>query len=183
MQESRVDNMNYVKIPHTNLSVSQLIIGHIGLFTGDNTEPFKMLDIYREYGGNIIDSANIYGKAALTDPNICDENTGKWLKSRGCRNEFIVVSKGGHPSPDTIQIPRLKKEDVFFDLTETLSAFKTDCIDLYFLHRDDENTPVSYIIEYLNEFVKKVILDILDALTGALNVSSKQINTLKNIIY
>ena len=146
--------MRYMDIPGTGLKPSAIIIGAVCAVESDTKDAFRMLDIFREAGGNIIDSANVYGKWFPAGTNNCDENIGKWLKSRKCRDSFIVVSKGGHPPLDDFNKPRLNKNDVLYDLDESLKALDTDCIDLFFLHRDDINTPVEEIIGYLNEFIK-----------------------------
>jgi len=148
--------MKYLEIKNTDLKPACISIGAICACEGDADYAFKQLDIYREHGGNIIDSANVYGKWFPAVKNVCDENIGKWLKSRKCRDEFIVTTKGGHPALDDHEQKhsRLRKSDVLSDLDESLIALDTDNIDLYYLHRDDVNIPAGEIIEYLNDFIK-----------------------------
>ena len=146
--------MKYLSIQNTDLKPSVIIIGSVCAVEGDTDEAFRMLDIFIEAGGNIIDSANVYGKWFSGHTNVCDKNIGKWLKSRKCRDSFIVSTKGGHPPLDDFSKSRLSRNDVLYDLEESLTALDTDHIDLYFLHRDDVNTPVEVIIDYLNEFIK-----------------------------
>ena len=49
----------------------------------------------------------------------------------------------------------ISQKEIETDLDNSLKAFDMDYVDLYYLHRDDENIPVEEIIEYLNSFVKK----------------------------
>lgn len=146
--------MKYFNIKGTDLKSSCISIGAICAVEGDTDFAFRMLDIYREHGGNIIDSANVYGKWFSAGTNICDANIGKWLRSRGCRDSFIVTTKGGHPPLDDHTQSRLNKADVLYDVDECLTALGTDHIDLFYLHRDYESIPAGEIIEYLNDFVK-----------------------------
>ena len=144
--------MRYIDVPETDLRPSALIIGAVCAVEGDPGDSFRLLDIFRDAGGNMIDSANIYGKFFPAGTNVCDQNIGKWLKLKGCRNSFIVTTKGGHPPVDKLDKPDLGKKDVQTHLDESLTALDTECIDLYYLHRDNVNIPAGEIIEYLNEF-------------------------------
>ena len=77
------------------------------------------------------------------------------LKSRGAREKVILSTKGGHPSAYDKKTIRLAKEEVAADLEESLRNLGVDCVDIYWLHRDDPSRDVSYIIDYLDEFVKE----------------------------
>ena len=105
----------------------------------DYNGPVQMCirDRYRDAGGNLLDSANVYGKFFPAGTNICDIHIGNWLKSRGCRNRFIVETKGGHPDVKDFTRSRLDIESVRSDIEESLAALQTDSIDLFYLHRDD----------------------------------------------
>lgn len=146
--------MRYCRLPKTDLCASVICMGGGPLSVEDNRDRvFELLDIYYALGGNFIDSANIYGKWLPSGRNVCDENIGAWLKSRGVRDKVIVTSKGGHPHLATMSESRLSKTDVAQDLEESLRALNCDVIDMYYLHRDDENIPVEEIVNYLNDFV------------------------------
>ena len=148
--------MRYILIPDTDLTVSVICMGGGPLCVEDQeARVFELLDQYYALGGNFIDSANIYGKWLPSGTNSCDLNIGNWLKSRGLRDKIIVTSKGGHPHLDTMSESRLGKMEVEADLNESLKALQCETIDLYYLHRDDENVSVSSIIDYLNDFVKQ----------------------------
>jgi len=69
--------MKYLTIKETDLKPACISIGAICACEGDASYAFKQLDIYREHGGNVIDSANVYGKWFPAGKNVCDENIGK----------------------------------------------------------------------------------------------------------
>ncbi len=146
--------MRYASIPKTGLKPSVICMGG-GPLSVENDEAgvFELLDTYYALGGNFIDSANIYGKWLTSGENTCDKNIGAWMRSRGVRDQIIVTSKGGHPHLKTMSESRLTKAEVATDLDESLTALYCDTIDLYYLHRDDEQVPVGVIIDYLNDFV------------------------------
>lgn len=147
--------MKYVQVPGTDLAPSSVVMGSICNIEGPVDDAYRILDMYRDAGGNMLDSANVYGKFFPAGTNVCDRHIGNWLKSRGCRNEFIVETKGGHPDVHDFGISRLQKEDIRSDIEESLTALQTDVIDLFFLHRDDPCISAGEIVEYLNEFKKE----------------------------
>ena len=58
------------------------------------------------------------------------------------------------PNPDT-HISRMRKEDMESDLDSSLKQLRTDYIDIYFYHRDDERQSVEELIEVMDEFRRK----------------------------
>lgn len=148
--------MRKITIPGTDLNSSAICLGG-GSFCIENNKAFSfdLMNTYFELGGNIIDTANIYGKWLSSAANISEIVMGQWMQEKNNRHELIIATKGGHPDLGTMHISRLSKKEVTQDLEESLKALKTDYIDIYWLHRDDEKLPVSTIMEYLNRFVKE----------------------------
>lgn len=148
--------MRYREIPGTELRPSVICMGGLPLcIENDDNAVFALLDTYFDLGGTFIDSANVYGKWLPSGRNICDLNLGTWLQSRGVRDKITLATKGGHPPLDARSSPRLSRREVLEDLEESLRALRTDCVDLYYLHRDDERLPVEVMIDYLNDFVRE----------------------------
>jgi aryl-alcohol dehydrogenase-like predicted oxidoreductase len=148
--------MIYRNMPKTDLQVSSICMGGVTVIDEhDKDYCFNLLDKYIELGGNFIDTANIYGKWLSQKKNTSELNIGAWIKERKNRHKLIIGTKGGHPHIETMSIGRLSKEEVANDLEESLKALGTDYVDLYWLHRDDENLAVPYIIEYLNKFIEE----------------------------
>lgn len=147
--------MNTRNIPGTDLFPSVLCFGGGSICRSDSQSfAFDLLDRYLELGGNFIDTANIYGKWLPEASNISEQYIGNWMAARQNRNRIILATKGGHPELGTMHISRLSREEVLADLEESLSSLRTDCVDLYWLHRDDEKRPVGEILDYLQEFVR-----------------------------
>ena len=147
--------MQYKKISNTDLLVSSISLGS-ALFgsTIDKKDAFELMDIFLTQGGNFLDTAHIYADWLPVEKSISEKTIGEWMKLRKNRGNLIIGTKGAHPSFSHMKIPRLSKEEVTSDVEGSLNALKTDYIDLYWLHRDDENRPVGEILEYLNELVK-----------------------------
>ncbi len=109
---------------------------------------FSMMDKFREMGGTHIDTARLYADGRA------EEIVAKWRKSRNA-TEMLISSKGGYPTADAPDKIRISEKELRYDLELSLKTLDTECIDFYWLHRDDEVTPAGQLIELLNDFVKE----------------------------
>ena len=125
---------------------SRLIMGtdYMGTLVPDN-EVMSLFDMYFDLGGNHFDTAHMYC-AGLSEMLI-----GRWLKTKK-REDIFVSTKGGFPYE---KVSRLDAESLRRDIEESLMRLDTDCVDLYYLHRDDTSIPAGEIIETLNSFIKE----------------------------
>lgn len=144
--------MIYRKIDNTTLEVSAICLGGVALSTPVDREMFQLLDHYADQGGNMIDTANVYGKWFPGNAGTSEQNIGSWLHERRRRHDILIATKGGHPELADMATPRLSRADVARDLDESLKNLRTDYIDLYWLHRDDPSIPVGEMLQYLQEF-------------------------------
>ena len=109
---------------------------------------FSILDAYVGSGGNFLDTAAVYGMG------VSEQTIGDWIKDRGARSRVAISTKGGHPSlPDWH--PRITEADIRADMEASLRNLQTDCVEVYFLHRDDESLPVEVIMPILNKLVQE----------------------------
>jgi aryl-alcohol dehydrogenase-like predicted oxidoreductase len=106
-----------------------------------------MFDDFIEKGGNCFDTAHIYSGYEGGEPGLCEKLLGQWIKDRGLRDEITLISKGGHT-------PDCNPQGITFQLEESLERLQTDHLDIYFMHRDDPDLPVSVFIDVLNKHVK-----------------------------
>lgn len=109
---------------------------------------FSILDAYVELGGNLLDTAAVYGMG------VSEQTIGDWMKDRGTRSRVVISTKGGHPSlPDWQR--RITESHIRADMECSLRYLQTDCVDVYFLHRDDEEQPVEAIMPILDKLVRE----------------------------
>jgi aryl-alcohol dehydrogenase-like predicted oxidoreductase len=120
----------------------------------DRATSFKILDAYLAKGGNFIDTANVYSDWIPGEKSRSEKLIGAWMKERKNRDQVILATKGGHPNPPTFQIPRLTAQEISADLDTSLSHLQVDCVDLYWLHRDDPKQPVADLMETLAGYVR-----------------------------
>lgn len=137
------------------LGVPALTFGTGNFEKQDNDEEyFPLLDEYVKLGGNCIDTARTYCSWLEDGEGSSEKTIGRWLKARNNRKNIILVTKGGHPRHDSMDVSRLSRADLEEDLNKSLEALQTDYVDIYLLHRDDETIPVEEIMPVLNDFVK-----------------------------
>ncbi|MBO9589610.1 aldo/keto reductase [Devosia sp.] len=100
-----------------------------------------LLDAFWEKGGNIFDTAFIYGGGYT------EKLFGEWQKSRGVREEAVVIGKGAHS-------PLVYPDVIGKQLTQTLDRLQTDYVDVYFMHRDNLDVPVGEFVDAMDTEVK-----------------------------
>ncbi|MDF2721199.1 MAG: aldo/keto reductase [Paenibacillus sp.] len=145
--------MKYETIPNTDLSASSICYGTAPIgSTLDEAASFRMLDLFVELGGNFMDSSHNYANWACDIPSISEKTIGKWMKQRNNRNRMIVSTKGACPDSKG-RFFRLQPEDIMADLDDSLINMQTDCIDLYWLHRDDPSVEAEIILDTLLDAV------------------------------
>jgi aryl-alcohol dehydrogenase-like predicted oxidoreductase len=128
--------MTYGKVPGLDKQVSRLVMG----VDNQQTLPHAatMFDDFVERGGTTFDTAYIYGGGRG------EKLLGQWITSRGNRDEVVVIGKGAHT-------PYCDPESITRQLNESLERLQTDHVDLYLMHRDNEDIPVGEFVDVLDE--------------------------------
>jgi predicted dehydrogenase/aryl-alcohol dehydrogenase-like predicted oxidoreductase len=131
--------MTYGKVPGVDKQVSRLVMG----VDNQQTLPHAavIFDDFVERGGTTFDTAYIYGGGRG------EKLLGQWMKSRGNRDDLVVIGKGAHT-------PYCDPESITRQLHESLERLQTDHVDLYFMHRDNEDIGVSEFVDVLDEHFK-----------------------------
>jgi predicted dehydrogenase/aryl-alcohol dehydrogenase-like predicted oxidoreductase len=101
-----------------------------------------LLDAFFEKGGNVFDTAFIYG-AGYTEKLF-----GDWHTSRGVREQTVLIGKGAHS-------PLCYPDVIGKQLDQSLNRLKTDYVDVYFMHRDNTDIPVGEFVDALDAEVQK----------------------------
>lgn len=142
-------------IPRTTLTASVLCLGtaEFGSAVDDSTAE-KIIQSYLDAGGNVLDTAEIYAAWLKNGEHRSETFLGAWLRKQKSRDRLIISTKGAHPRLDAMDKPRMSKHIVESDLNSSLQRLGIDCVDIYWLHRDDPGTPVEDIIQMLEEFRK-----------------------------
>ena len=70
---------------------------------------------------------------------------GEWLATNGNRGEIVIGTKGSTLDLATLQLPTFSPEQVGREIEQSLSRLQTDCVDIYWLHRDNPSMAVADI--------------------------------------
>ena len=128
--------MRYGALPGLDKPVSRLVMGVDN--QRDLVHASVMFDDFVERGGTTFDTAYIYRGGES------ERLLGRWIANRGVRDDVVVIGKGAHtPHCDPESIPR--------QLAESLDRLGTDHVDLYLMHRDNEEVPVGEFVDVLDE--------------------------------
>jgi aryl-alcohol dehydrogenase-like predicted oxidoreductase len=104
-----------------------------------------VLDEWVRLGGNVVDTARVYGDGAA------EEALGAWLAARpDVRDDLVLLTKGAHPDGDH---RRVTPEAIAADLEASIACLGR-APDIYMLHRDDPSLPVGPMVECLNEHLR-----------------------------
>lgn len=145
--------MKYDILKGTKDKVSRIVLGTDVYGSAlDADTSVSLLDNYCELGGNVIDTASMYGGE---EEHLSERLIGKWLREKKNRDSLFISTKGGHPRVKTMHISRLSREEIESDIDSSLMNLGVDYVDIYWLHRDDESLPVSDIMDTLDSLVKK----------------------------
>ncbi len=128
------------------IEVSNIVLGASDYLRNDNIEYAEnIINRYHELGGNCFDTAHHYRHSDLA--------IGEYFRRNNNRENFVIFGKGGHPVREYPHIPRVNKKEIIADVEASLDKLKIEYLDLFALHRDDENVSVSEIMETLHELV------------------------------
>jgi predicted dehydrogenase/aryl-alcohol dehydrogenase-like predicted oxidoreductase len=102
------------------------------------THGLALFDDFFERGGTCFDTAHIYNGGTG------ERVLGHWLRTRGVRDEVVVIGKGAHT-------PHCTPAGILRQLDESLGRMELDGVDIYMMHRDNPDVPVGEFIDVLNQ--------------------------------
>jgi aryl-alcohol dehydrogenase-like predicted oxidoreductase len=113
--------------------------GNVFDWSADAATSFKLLDALVDAGLTAIDTADMYSVWAPGHKGGESETViGDWLASRGGREKLVIMTKVGMDMPDG---GGLSAAWIKTSVDRSLKRLRTDMIDLYQSHKDDEKTP------------------------------------------
>lgn len=147
--------MQTIPLPNTDLAPSVLCLGGAPLGSDlDERQSFALLDAFVAHGGTFLDTAKVYADWLPGERSVSEKTIGRWLRRRKQRDRLVIATKGAHPELATMHKPRMTRKEIVADLDQSLRNLQSDVIDLYWLHRDDPQTPVAAILDTLEEQVR-----------------------------
>jgi len=149
--------MQYARLGKTGLEVSRICLGCMSFgepnrgtheWTLNEEASRPILRAAWEAGINFYDTANVYSAGTS------EEIVGKILKELAPRDELVIATKVHgqmRPGPNG---KGLSRKAILSEIDNSLRRLGTDYVDLYQIHRFDQNVPIEETLEALNDVVR-----------------------------
>ena len=147
--------MQYTRLGSTGMKVSHICLGTMTFGSSkwrnwvyEEEESLPFFKHALEQGINFFDTADFYSIG------VCEEVVGKALKEFANRDEVVLASKLYYAMSDDPNDRGLSRKHIFKSIDRSLQRLQTDFLDLYQIHRWDDETPIEETMEALHEVVK-----------------------------
>src|SRR5690349_21498167 len=138
-RRTEADMVEKRMIGSSGMEVAPLALGgNVFGWTADEATSFQILDAFVDAGGTMIDTADVYSAWVPGHSGGESERViGNWLKRDPAnRGRVQIATKVGF-------MEGLAPEKVRASCDASLQRLGTDCIDLYYQHKDDETVPLA----------------------------------------
>jgi aryl-alcohol dehydrogenase-like predicted oxidoreductase len=130
----------------TGLDVSPVALGTMQFgWTVPDVGSMRILDAYAEAGGNLIDTANMYGGDQSVESfrlnrahvGVSEDIIGRWLADRGLRDQMVVTTKVRARMWDGEDGAGLTRRHIVRAVDDSLRRLRTDHVDVLYAHWPD----------------------------------------------
>jgi aryl-alcohol dehydrogenase-like predicted oxidoreductase len=148
--------MEYIKFGNTGMMVSRICLGTMTYgapterwqwaLNEEQSRPFikKALDL----GINFFDTADVYSGG------LSEEVVGRALRDFSKRDDYVLATKVAFAMGPGPNDKGLSRKHIMSAIDASLKRLGTDYVDLYQIHRWDNNTPIEETMEALHDVVK-----------------------------
>ncbi len=139
--------MEYRRLGASGLEVSPLCVGTMTF--GDRTdaaESRRIVDAAFAAGVNFIDTADVYGNG------VAEGIVGPAIRAN--RRRWILATKVGNAMTAKPHDGGLSRRWVLAACDDSLARLGTDYIDIYYLHRDDPDTPIAETVGAIGDLIR-----------------------------
>ena len=131
--------VEFSNLGHSGLKVPALWLGT--MMFGDQTdeaEARNIVDATRDAGLNAIDTADNYASGES------ERMVGRLIAKD--RDRWILATKVANPIGKEPNDRGLSRRWLLKEVDNSLQRLQTDWIDVYYMHRDDESTPIEEVL-------------------------------------
>ena len=144
-------DMEYTRLGDTGLEVSRLCLGCMNFGSGapwmidDREQSEAVIERAIEHGINFFDTANVYSQG--------ESETILGAALDGRRDEHVIATKVHGRMADRPNGQGLSRRHILEQADASLDRLGTDYIDLYQIHRWDDETPITETLSALDTLV------------------------------
>lgn len=168
---------------HTDLNVVPLAFGgNVFGWTVDASASFLLLDAFVDRGFNFIDTADVYSRWLPGNKGGESETIlGEWFMRSGKRDKVVLATKVGMDMGGGKK--GLSKRYILEEVEASLKRLRTDRIDLYQSHQEDESTPIAETLEAYQQLIQEGKVRVIGASNykGARLVEAIECGTQKDL--
>ncbi len=164
MDDTFESDMAYTTLGNTGLEVSRLCLGCMNFgsdrpwMIGDEDRSRGVIDRAIDSGINFLDTANVYSQGES------EEIVGRAIEGRD-RSELVLATKVYGPMGNGPNQGGLSRKHVIDQCEASLDRLGTDYIDLYQIHRWDDDTPIEETLSALSYLVEEGLVRYIGAST------------------
>jgi aryl-alcohol dehydrogenase-like predicted oxidoreductase len=148
--------MRYARVGESGLEISRLVLGMMSFGDTSRRDWHLDLDAARplvrraaEAGVTAYDTADVYDRGAS------EEVTGRLLRELfGHRDDYVLSTKVYYPMSQRPGDGGLSRRHILASIDGSLRRLGTDHVDLYYVHRWDDRTPIEETMEALDAVVR-----------------------------
>src|ERR1700722_100381 len=148
--------MDYVRLGTTGLKVSRICLGMMTygsktwrkwVLEEEESRPFIKRAL--ELGINFFDTADVYSMG------VSEEITGKALKDFGAgRDKLVIATKLNGKMSNDPNDRGLSRKHIMSSIDNSLRRLQTDYVDLYQMHRFDDETPMEETLRAFDDLIR-----------------------------
>jgi aryl-alcohol dehydrogenase-like predicted oxidoreductase len=140
--------MDYISLGKSGLQVSSLCMGTMTFGSEANeAECGSLYTMCRDAGVNLFDCADVYAKGQS------EQILGRLV--RGHRDDVVLSTKAYFKMGSGPNDQGLGRKHLVNAITQSLRRLGTDYIDIFYLHKFDERTPLIETLETIDMLVKQ----------------------------
>ncbi|MCF5230929.1 MULTISPECIES: aldo/keto reductase [Pseudomonas] len=141
--------MIYRTLGQSGLKVSALTLGTMMFGEQTNTEDsLRIIDKAWDQGINFIDTADVYTGGRS------EEIVGEAIARH--RSDWVLATKVGFGPVDGLpNRSGLSRKRMFNALEASLKRLDTDYLDIYYLHREDHDTPLEVTVSAIGDLIRQ----------------------------
>jgi aryl-alcohol dehydrogenase-like predicted oxidoreductase len=140
--------MVYRFLGRTGVKVSAICYGTMS-FGGDadEAESKALFEACRAAGVNVFDCADMYAGGRS------EEILGRLIKD--CRQDVLITSKAYFATSKDVNAMGASRRRVLYAVEASLRRLATDRIDIYYIHRFDDRTPLEETLRAFDDLVRQ----------------------------
>ena len=142
--------MDYRMLGNSGAVVTAYCLGTMTFGSeSDEAASHRMLDDYFAWGGNFIDTADVYSNGKS------EEIIGRWLKAHPEQaGKAIIATKGRFPMGFPPNDIGLSRRHLHQALNDSLRRLGVEHVDLYQMHAWDALTPIEETLRFLDDAIR-----------------------------